>query len=106
MENSIKLIIALTLSSSIYGQKKIDMFSHTDIEPLNSNKMIAYNSDGQKIFFSQKDLKKYYPVVINYNNSDLLRIQTKPELKYFIKEVEVSEKRFYELINSIDVSSE
>lgn len=50
--------------------------------------------------------ESYFSTVIDYNNSTLLRIQTKPELKYFIKEVEVSEKRFYELINSIDVSSE
>ncbi|WP_239773868.1 hypothetical protein [Tenacibaculum finnmarkense] len=63
-------------------------------------------SEDFKKGYEPKEVDAYFPVAIDYNNSTLLRIQTKPELKYFIKEVEVSEKRFYGLLNSIDVSSE
>ncbi|MCG8239826.1 hypothetical protein [Tenacibaculum finnmarkense] len=103
----ISLIISVTVncqeSNVLELDSKINRFSHIG----NSNILLAANSDGYYIEVSPTGiLKTYYPVVIDYNNSTLLRIQTKPELKYFIKEVEVSEKRFYELINSIDVSGE
>ena len=104
------LLVVLTSLALGYGMVMLVLKTPADVSTQESKEIISdktYTIESNTnidTIFSIKE--SYFILVPSLEYKKLLAIQETPCLKYFIKDVEVSEKRFNELISSIDVCNE